>query len=401
LSFAPRIRITLAALFGLAALTAQTADLEAQRRQAFEAGEAAMHRSQWAEAEKQFLKIVALAPGDVGAHANLGVIYMRQQKWKRALEELHAAEKLAPQIPGIRLDIGLVYYRAGEYHKAIAPFESVLRDQPDSGQARHLLGLCYTFDERYADATAVLEPLWPTSNSDLSYLYVLAVAAGNADRHDLEDRALARLMEVGQNSPALHLMMGKAYLNRGDDDQALAELEKAAEADPKLPMVHYNIGIIYKRKRDLDKAKAEFLKDIAVEPDVAYNYDELGTMCLISEQNIEARRYFEQALHRNSQIGTSWYGLAKIDKSEKHYTAALKALDSAGAIDPKSPSVHYLRAQVLTQLGRKAEAQTEFAAVRRLQSETAGKLERDISGTKYRDPQLPVDQKLDQKVEQK
>jgi tetratricopeptide (TPR) repeat protein len=377
-----------AALFTAAALLAQTVDPEGARRQAFEAGEAAMHRGQLAEAEKKFLEVIALTPGDTGAHANLGVVYMRQQKWKRALEELHAAEKLAPQIPGIRLDIGLVYYRQGEYHQAIAPFESVLRDQPDSGQARHLLGLCYMFDERYADAITALEPLWSSSNGDLSYLYVLAVAAGKAARHDLEERALARLLEVGQNSPALHLMMGKAYLNRGDDDQAMAELRQAALADPKLPMVHYNLGIIYKRKRDLDQAKEEFLKDIAVEPDVAYNYDEVGTMCLASEQNNDARRYFEQALHRDPKIGTSWYGLAKIDKAEKHYAAALKELDSAGAIDPKSPSVHYLRAQVLTQLGRKAEAQTEFATVRRLQSESAGKLEQDISGGKYRDPQL-------------
>lgn len=352
-----------------------------------------MHSGQWAEAEKDFLEIVAMAPGDVGAHANLGVIYLRQQKWKRALDELHAAEKLAPQIPGIRLDIGLVYYREGDYHKAIAPFESVLRDQPDSEQARHLVGLCYMFDERYADAIAALEPLWPSLNADLSYLYVLSVAAGNAERHDLEEKSLARLLEAGQNSPALHLLLGKAYLNRGDDDKALAELEQAAQADAKLPMVHYNIGIIYKRKRDLDKAKEEFLKDIAVEPDVAYNYDELGTMSLASEQNVEARRYFEQALGRNSRIGTSWYGLAKIDKAEKRYAEALKALDSAGAIDPKSASVHYLRAQVLMQLGRKAEAQTEFATVRRLQSETAGKLERDISGGKYRDPQLPSEVK--------
>ncbi len=382
-----------AAIWTLAALAAQTTDPEAVRRQAFEAGEAAMRRGQLAEAEKDFLQIVAMAPGDAGARGNLGVIYMRQQKWKRAIEELRAAEKLAPRIPGIRLNIGLAYYRQGEYHKAIAPFETVVRDQPDSEQARHLLGLCYMFDERYADASSALEPLWPSSNRDLSYLYVLAVAAGNAKRHDLEERALARLLEVGQNSPVFHSLLGKAYLNRGDDDKALAEFEQAAQEDAKVPMVHYNMGVIYKRRRDYEKAKEEFLKDIAVEPDVAYNYDELGTMCLALEQNVEARRYFEQALQRDSHMGTSWFGLAKIDKVEKRYAQALKALDSAGAIDPKSASVHYLRAQVLMQLGRKAEAQTEFAAVRRLQNETAGKLEQQISGSKYRDPQLPAEQK--------
>ena len=160
-----------------------------------------MRRGQLAEAEKDFLQIVATAPEDVGAHANLGVIYMRQQKWKRALEELHAAEKLAPQIPGIRLNIGLAYYRQGDYHQAIAPFESVVHDEPDSSQARHLLGLCYLSDERYSDAAAVLEPLWAASNGDLSYLYVLAVAAGKAERHDLEERALARLLEAASRSP--------------------------------------------------------------------------------------------------------------------------------------------------------------------------------------------------------
>jgi tetratricopeptide (TPR) repeat protein len=388
-----KARLVLAAIWIVPALAAQTAAPEALRRQAFEAGDSAMRRGQLAEAEKRFLEIVAMAPGDVGAHANLGVIYMRQQKWKRALEELRRAEKLAPQIPGIRLNIGLAYYRQGEYHKAIAPFESVVRDQPDSAQPRHLVGFCYMFDERYADAASALEPLWASSNSDLSYLYVLAVAAGNAERHDLEERALARLLDVGQNSPVLHLLLGKAYLNRGDDDKALVELQQAAATDAKLPMVHYNIGVVYKRRREYEKATEEFLKDIAVEPDVAYNYDELGTIGLTREQNLEARRYFEQALQRNSQIGTSWYGLAKIAKAEKRYAQALKALDSAGAIDPKSASVHYLRAQILMLLGRKAEAQTEFAAVRRLQVETTDKLELQISGAKYRDPQLPAEPK--------
>ena len=79
---------------------------------------------------------------------------------------------------------------------------------------------------------------------------MLAVAAGKTGRHDLEEQRAGPPAEVGQNSPAVHLMMGKAYLNRGDDDQALAELEQAAKADPKLPMVHYNLGIVYKHKRD-------------------------------------------------------------------------------------------------------------------------------------------------------
>ena len=75
-----------------------------------------------------------------------------------------------------------------------------------------------------------------------------------------------------------------------------------------------------------------------MEPEVAYNYDEIGTMCVASDQNAEARRYFEQALHRDPKIGTSWYGLAKIDKAEKHYAAALKELDRPAPSIPKAPA---------------------------------------------------------------
>ncbi len=385
--------ISFAAFWIASVLSAQTHDSDAIVRRSFEAGQSAMQRGQLAEAEKNFLKITAIMPQDLRAHVNLGVIYMRQKNWKRALEELRTSEKLAPQIPGIRFDIGLVFYRQGEYREAIAPFESVLRDQPDWTQARHLVGLCYLLDERFADATAALEQLWTVLNGDLNYLYELALAAGSAGRHDLEDRALARLLEVGQKSAPLHLLFGKAYLNRGEDERALAELEKAAEIDPKLPMLHYHLGIIYKRKHDYEKAKEEFLQDVAIEPDVAYSYDELGTICLGLDQNEEARRYFEQALQRNSRLPASWYGLAKIDRAAKRYTEALKALDAAYALVPQSASVRYLRAQTLMQLGRQAEARTEFAAVSRLKKETIDNLEQQIMGGKYRDPQLSTEQK--------
>jgi tetratricopeptide (TPR) repeat protein len=365
---------------------------EAAIRQTYEAGEQALRHGDLDAAEKAFRDVLSSAPADAGARTNLGVVYMRRQQWQRALADLQAAEKLAPNVAGIRLNIGLAYYRQGEYGKAIRPFESVVRDQPESTQARRLLGLCYFFEERYTDAAGALEGLWPDSNSDLSYLYVLAIAAGNAGRHALEERALARLLEAGKDTPEYHLFIGKAYLTREDNEKALAELELAAAANPKLPFVHYNLGMVYRRKRDFEKAKAEFLQDAAVEPDVAYNYDQLGLVCQMLDDDKNAARYFHQAVQRDPRLGTSWYGLAKIYAKEKKYAAALQALDAAGGVDPNSASVHYLRAQALTQLGRKTEAQAELAAVRRLKQETLDKLEQQITGGVYHDPQLGREQ---------
>jgi tetratricopeptide (TPR) repeat protein len=377
----------------LPGVTTQNTRVETILRRDYEAGERALQQGDLATARNYFLHVLQVAPQDVGSRVNLGVIAMRQKNWPLALRYFQQAEGLAPQVTGIRLNIGLARYRQGEYAEAIPAFESVVRDQPDSTQARRLLGLCYLFEERYAEAAKALEPLWPASNRDLSYLYSLAVAAGNAGRHDLEQRSLARLLEVGQNSPLVHLLVGKAYLAREDYDQALSELRVAVKADPKLPLLHYTLGVVERRKGDLEKALSEFREDAAIEPDVAYNYDQLGTVSYLLRQNRAAEAYFREALKRDRKLGTSWFGLAKIYKQEKQYSRALAALGEAGSIDANSASVHYLRAQILGETGHKGEAEAEMAVVRHLKIANVDKIEREVSGATYRDPQLASEPK--------
>ena len=170
----------------------------------FEAGEAALHAGKLDEAERAFKQVIVLNPEVAGAYANLGVIHMRRKQWPQALEMLGNAEKLAPEIAGIRLNIGLVYFRQNDFARAIQPFESVLQQAPDFFQARYLLGLCYFFNDRWTDAIATLEPLWPKASDQLNYLYVLDIAAYKAKDQALEEKAGARLIQIGEKyQPAL------------------------------------------------------------------------------------------------------------------------------------------------------------------------------------------------------
>ena len=365
----------------------------ADNQQIFERGQRALNAGDLAAAEKDFRAVIAGEPNNVGAHGNLAVVFMRRKEWKAALGELRAAEKLAPKMAGIRLNIGLVYYRQGDYADAIEPFESVLRDQPESYQARYLLGLCYFFKERYADTVTTLEPLWAHESANLNYLYVMSNAANRAGRKELDERASARLIEVGHDSAEFHLIIGKAHAGAGLYDQAIEEFEIAARLNPKLPLVHYFLGTEYRRKNDFERAKQEFLKDIAIAPDVAYDYDELGAVCYALDQIPEAERYYKEALRLDAGLGTSDYGLAKIYKQEGKFAEALAALRAAGAIDPNSSSVYYLRGQVLFAMGRKVEAKREFDEAARLKQATRDELERKISGQHPADPQLAREEK--------
>jgi len=354
----------------------------------FEAGEAALHAGKLDEAERAFRQVLTINPGVAGAYANLGVIHMRRKQWPQALEMLHKAEKLAPDIAGIRLNIGLAYFRQNDFLRAIRPFESVVQQSPDSYQARYLLGLCYFFNDRWTDAIGALEPLWGKASGQLNYLYVLEHAADKAKNPALEEKAAARLVEIGEGSPEFHLLMGKAHINRGEYDDAVKELEAAAQADPKLPFVHFNLGLAYVHKQDYERAREEFHRDIALEPDVPFSYEQLGSVESTAGNEDEAAKNYRNALKLDPQRINSRMGLAKIEEHRRHYAAALSELDHVIRLDGGNASARYLRGQVLMRMGREKEGREELASATKMLNQQRAARHKELEGETVPSPEL-------------
>jgi tetratricopeptide (TPR) repeat protein len=372
----------------LSANIAKSQSNTADPEKLFQRGETALHAGQLDEAERAFRQVLAIDPGVAGAYTNLGVIYMRRKQWPQALVMLHKAEKLAPNLAGIRLNVGLAHFRQNDFSGAIAPFESVVRQSPDSFQARYLLGLCYFFTDRWSSAIATLEPLWPQASSQLNYLYVLDIAAYKSKNRPLEEKALARLIEIGEGSPEFHLLMGKAHLNRGEYDDAMKDLDAAAAADPKLPFVHFNLGLAYVHKQDYDRARVEFHKDIAIEPDVPYDYEQLGSLEAIAGNENEAAKNYRSALKLDPQLISAHMGLARIEEHQQHYAPALAELDRLLQLDRKNAGARYLRGQVLLRMGRQKEGREELAAAARMLNEQRAERHKQLEGETVPSPEL-------------
>jgi tetratricopeptide (TPR) repeat protein len=354
----------------------------------FERGQAALQAGDLDAAEKAFRAVLAVDAGSAAAYANLGVIAMRRMEWERALGLLRKAERLDPKMSGVRLNIGLVEFRRGNYVGAIAPLSAVMREQPGSGQARYLLGLCEVLTERYAEAVMTLEPLWEERSGEVMYLYVLGIAAHNAGEKELDERALAKMLDVGGDQPELHLILGKAYLNRQENEKAVVELEKALDADARLPFGHFNLGVAKMRTGDDDGAEKEFLADIAVEPDVAENYAELGFLYAREQKREEAEKEFGEALRRDGRMDAARFGLAQIYFDEGKFAAGLREANAVVRAAPESQKAHYLRARILGRLGRAEEAKAEMAVTQRLMNANLGKARADLGEGTVANPEL-------------
>jgi tetratricopeptide (TPR) repeat protein len=250
------------------------------------------------------------------------------------------------------------------------------------------LGLCHLFTEHYEQAVSDLEPLWSQQANNFMYFYVLGIAAHNAGRKDLDEKSLARLLEIGGDAPEFHLILGKAYLNRGEPEKAIPEFERAMSGNPNLPYLHFSLGLAYLRVDNNEGAEREFRKDLAVEPDLPDTYEQLGQFDLRAGKDDEAAEFFREALKRNPKMAASLFGLAKVYMQQEKYRQALGEIDSAVRLAPDNQSVHFVRGQVLTRLGRREEGQAEFATAQKMVNADLSKRRESLSDQRIPNPEL-------------
>jgi Flp pilus assembly protein TadD len=70
------------------------------------------------------------------------------------------------------------------------------------------------------------------------------------------------------------------------------------------------------------------------------------------------------------------------------YWQALPAIDAARRLAPGNQSVHFLRGQVLARLGRREEAQAEFATAQKMVNADLNKRRESLSDQRVPNPEL-------------
>jgi tetratricopeptide (TPR) repeat protein len=195
------------------------------------------------------------------------------------------------------------------------------------------------------------------------------------------------LAEVGGDSPEVHLLIGKAKLNLEAYDDAIGELKATIAGNPRLPFAHFYLGMAYSKKGDYEAAKSEFLADIALEPDVVFNYDELGNVFFMLENDAEATKAYQHALKLDAKMLDAHLGLAKVYQRQQQYEKALQELTVAGGLDPTSSRIHYLRGQILLKMGRKEEGKKELDTSVAMSSARRDQRQKELEGEAIPNPE--------------
>src|SRR6202789_1351028 len=159
------------AVWGLGADTA---------KQTFESATQALNAGDYPAAEAGFNKVLKLDPRNVGALANLGVVYAKTHRYGKAIDVYQRVLRISPQMREIQLDLGPAYLKQEDYVHALPYFRQLHNRAPADHQATMLLATCLTFSGHPDQGLTLLKPLTDGEDPDPAALYLLGVTYARA-----------------------------------------------------------------------------------------------------------------------------------------------------------------------------------------------------------------------------
>ena len=181
----------------------------------------------FAEAEREFQRALALDANSVTAHEWYGIYLTAMGRFAEARAQIARAQQLDPLSVAINTDAGFVSYYSGRYAEAVTQLRATLDMNPAFPPAHLWLGRAYEQQKDYdaaivefkTAATALVD--WPVTMAALGHVYGVAGRRQEATQVLDDLRALSARKYVTPYGVAL------VHAGLDDADQAFAALDQA------------------------------------------------------------------------------------------------------------------------------------------------------------------------------
>ncbi len=310
-----------------------------------------VHLGKIAAAQAEFKKAVELEPASYDTNHNLGEIYVAAGKLTDSVAYLEKAQQINPAAYGNGYDLALAYAKVGRLNEGRNLVQGLLQ-QKDTAELHNVLGEIEERDGRFVPAeheyeiAAHMDP----SESNLfdwgSELLIhrtldpavdvfqhaaerypksprLAIGLGMAlySRGNYDDavKALLRAADLNPSDPRCYYFLSKAYdSSPGQADDVIQRFRRFAELRPQNARAHYYYAMsMWKGRRaqdaNLDVRQIESLlkKSIALDPNLADAHLQLGNLYSDQSKYPDAIPEYKRALQQNADLADAHYRLGQ------------------------------------------------------------------------------------------
>ncbi|MBZ5583114.1 MAG: tetratricopeptide repeat protein [Acidobacteriia bacterium] len=210
-------------------------------------------------------------------------------------------------------------------------------------------------------AMAIAQSARDAAPGDSGVLYEFALVAMSSSLYEDARLALEHALEIQPEYPDARYALARTYLAQSKPQLAEAQMRLYLAARPQDATAQYGLGYILAAEQKTAEAKTCFEKSLALQPRQAESLFELGEIALREGRADDAARRFREALSFNPAHAGALAGLGIIAYRAKEYLTAEKQLAGSVRSAPSFQKAHYYYGLTLSKLGRKAEADREFA----------------------------------------
>jgi len=231
-----------------------------------------------------------------------GAAALREGRWKNAIEQLTVAAREQPSSSEAHRLLGMAYWLDDQNGKGVGELRAAIAANPRDERSRMLLADLLISDKQLADAENVLAEATTTLKGSGQAWWrmgrVLELRHRDEEARRARERALALLPVSGEsrllnaivreyrsesnatkaiefgrarvasdlNDAAAHDQLGQAYLQAGNDAEALVELLAASLLDPSRSETHSRLAQIYLASGKSSDAAEAAKRAIAIDP---------------------------------------------------------------------------------------------------------------------------------------
>ena len=142
--------------------------------------------------------------------------------------------------------------------------------------------------------------------------------------------------------------LGKAYALGGEDDKAIAALQKASLIDPSKSDSYMELASIYEKRKDKVKADEMYQKIIAVDPgNAATVFFNIGVHAWNENKDKEAAQAFQKAIEIDPKLAGAHRELARVLTRMQAFDDAVKHYQEYLRLEPKAPDAKEIQEMIV------------------------------------------------------
>ena len=294
------------------------------------------------EAQAEYQRAAALDPKMSAAYVNLGMLLLENHQDTAAVAPLRKAVELLPAESRPRYLLAVALDRSGDRAGAAQAFEALLHLDPNDINALQYLGWMNLRSGRPAEAEVRFRRAVEVQPKGADGLRGLAESL-EAQKKPEAVAAYREYLEVKPDDATAHARFIHLLMDQGQNDAALAELDRADAGKPNVESLKLRADIQVAQKKWAD-AIATLHQAVALAPNDAQLRGGLGRTFLQVRDFPNAEKELKTAIQLDAKNIDYWKDLSTTYYLSKNYAATLGVLDRIDQFATPGAGGWFLRA---------------------------------------------------------